>query len=87
MNKILLSRILPIIILGVIMSSAPAARSAELQVLAGGGMANAAKELAARFEQDGTDGVGSSPQEFAAFLRAERDQWTRVVKGAGIRIE
>ena len=44
-------------------------------------------DVAARLEQDGTDGVGSSPQEFAAFLRAERDQWTRVVKSAGIKIE
>ena len=44
-------------------------------------------DVAARLEQDGTDAVGSSPQEFAAFLRAERDQWTRVVKSAGIKIE
>lgn len=44
-------------------------------------------DVMARLEQDGTDGVASSPQEFAAFLRAERDQWTRVVKGAGIKIE
>ena len=44
-------------------------------------------DVAARLEQDGTDSVGSSPQEFAAFLRAERDQWTRVVKRAGIKIE
>jgi len=44
-------------------------------------------DVASRLEQDGTDGVASSPQEFAAFLRAERDQWTRVVKAAAIKIE
>ncbi len=44
-------------------------------------------DVASRLEQDGTDAVGSSPQEFTAFLRAERDQWSKVVKSAGIRIE
>lgn len=37
-----------------------------------------------RLAQDGTEGVGSSPQEFAAFLRSERDQWTKVAKAAHI---
>ena len=44
-------------------------------------------DVASRLEQDGTDGVASSPQEFAAFLRAERDRWTRVIKEANIRID
>ncbi len=44
-------------------------------------------DVASRLEQDGTDGVASSPQEFAAFLRAERDQWSKVVKSANIRID
>ncbi len=44
-------------------------------------------DVMSRLEQDGTDGIASSPQEFAAFLRAERDQWSKVVKSAGIRIE
>jgi tripartite-type tricarboxylate transporter receptor subunit TctC len=44
-------------------------------------------DVASRFEQDGTDGVASSPQEFAAFLRAERDRWTGVIKSANIRID
>jgi tripartite-type tricarboxylate transporter receptor subunit TctC len=44
-------------------------------------------DVMTRLEQDGTDGVASSPQEFAAFLRSERDQWSRVVKSAGIKIE
>jgi tripartite-type tricarboxylate transporter receptor subunit TctC len=44
-------------------------------------------DVASRLEQDGTDGVASSPQEFAAFLRAERDRWTAVIKSANIRID
>ena len=43
-------------------------------------------DVATRFEQDGTDPVGSSPQEFAKFIRAERDQWTKVIKSANIHI-
>lgn len=42
-------------------------------------------EVASRLAQDGTEGVGSSPKEFAAFLRSERDQWAKVAKAAHIR--
>ena len=35
----------------------------------------------------GTDPVGSTPEEFAAFLSAENAKWTRVVKEASIRVE
>ena len=42
-------------------------------------------EVAQRLAVDGTEGVGSSPKEFAAFLRAERDQWAKVAKGVDIR--
>jgi tripartite-type tricarboxylate transporter receptor subunit TctC len=36
---------------------------------------------------EGSEAVGSNPQEFAAHIRAERDQWSRVIKQAGIRGE
>jgi len=36
---------------------------------------------------DGSDGVGSSPAEFAAHIRGESDQWRRVIKQAGIRAQ
>ncbi|MBI4204036.1 MAG: tripartite tricarboxylate transporter substrate binding protein [Betaproteobacteria bacterium] len=42
-------------------------------------------EVASRFAIDGTEGIGSSPPEFAAHLKSERDQWARVVKLANIR--
>ncbi|MBI4189313.1 MAG: tripartite tricarboxylate transporter substrate binding protein [Betaproteobacteria bacterium] len=38
-----------------------------------------------RFASLGTVPVGSSPQEFAAFLRAEIEKWSRVVKASGAR--
>lgn len=44
-------------------------------------------DVASHLEQDGTDPVGSSPQEFTAFLRDERDRWTKVIKSANIRIQ
>ena len=42
-------------------------------------------EMASRLALDGTEPVASSPQEFSAFLRAEREQWARVAKAANIR--
>jgi len=35
---------------------------------------------------DGSELMGSTPDEFAAFLRAEIDKWARVVQAAGITI-
>jgi tripartite-type tricarboxylate transporter receptor subunit TctC len=35
----------------------------------------------------GADGVGSSPEEFTAFVRAEVRKWAKVVKEAGIKLE
>jgi tripartite-type tricarboxylate transporter receptor subunit TctC len=31
--------------------------------------------------------LGNSPDEFAAFVRAETDKWAKVVKAAGVRGE
>jgi tripartite-type tricarboxylate transporter receptor subunit TctC len=41
-------------------------------------------DVAARLALDGTEPVASSPQEFAAFLRSEREQWAKVAKAAKI---
>ena len=40
-----------------------------------------------RLMSDGGEPVGSSPQEFAAFIRAEMAKWSKVVKAGGITIE
>ena len=42
-------------------------------------------EVASRLALDGTEGVASSPKEFAAFLKSERDQWAKVAKAAKIQ--
>jgi tripartite-type tricarboxylate transporter receptor subunit TctC len=44
-------------------------------------------DVAERFQLDGAEPVGSTPQEFAAFLRSETQKWTKVIKDAGIKPE
>jgi tripartite-type tricarboxylate transporter receptor subunit TctC len=40
-----------------------------------------------RLVADGSDPVGSTPEEFAAYLRAETVKWAKVVKDVGIKPE
>ena len=42
-------------------------------------------DLAGRFAADGAEPVGSSPQEFAAHIKAEHDKWSRVIRETGIK--
>jgi tripartite-type tricarboxylate transporter receptor subunit TctC len=44
-------------------------------------------EVGKRLAADGAEPVGSSPEEFAAFIRSESEKWARVAKAAGIRPE
>lgn len=44
-------------------------------------------EVSSRLALDGTEGIASSPKEFGAFLRSERDQWARAAKLANIRAD
>jgi len=44
-------------------------------------------DVAARLALDGTEGIGSSPEEFGRFLRSEREQWAKVAKQASIRAD
>jgi tripartite-type tricarboxylate transporter receptor subunit TctC len=44
-------------------------------------------ELKARLATLGAEGVGSSPQEFGAFVKAEVQKWSRVAKEAGLKAE
>jgi len=41
--------------------------------------------LRKRLIADGSEGVGTTAAEFTAHIRAESDQWRRVIKQAGIR--
>jgi tripartite-type tricarboxylate transporter receptor subunit TctC len=44
-------------------------------------------DVVSRLSLDGTEPIASSPAEFAAHLRSERDQWTKVAKVANIHSE
>ena len=44
-------------------------------------------EISQRFQLDGAEAVGSTPKEFAAFLKAEMQKWGKVIKDAGIKLE
>ena len=45
------------------------------------------REVVARLATDGTEAVGSSPREFAAHMKAEREKWTAAIKQAGITMQ
>jgi len=40
-------------------------------------------DVAQRFQLDGAEAVGSTPQEFATFLKAEMEKWGKVIPGRG----
>ena len=44
-------------------------------------------DIKAKFADLGADAIGSTPQEFATFLRVETTKWAEVVKAANIKIE
>ena len=44
-------------------------------------------EVRERLLSQSTEPVGNSPQEFAAFMRAEHEKWSRVIRAANIRVE
>ena len=42
-------------------------------------------DIRERFAKDGIEPVGSTPEQFAAHIRSEREKWGKVVKSAGIQ--
>lgn len=44
-------------------------------------------DIAQRFQLDGAEPVGSTPHAFAAFLKAEMQKWSKVIRDAGIKPE
>jgi len=44
-------------------------------------------EVGKRLAADGAEPVGSSPEEFAAFIRSESEKWAKVASAAGIKPE
>jgi tripartite-type tricarboxylate transporter receptor subunit TctC len=46
-----------------------------------------APETREKLAADGADPVGSTPEEFGAFIKAEIDKWSKVVKAAKIPLQ
>lgn len=44
-------------------------------------------EVSQKLKNEGGDAVGSSPEQFAAVIRADIDKWVRLVRSAGIKGE
>jgi tripartite-type tricarboxylate transporter receptor subunit TctC len=44
-------------------------------------------EYRAQFQREGTEPIGSSPEQFAAFIRQEREKWARVAKASGAKLD
>jgi tripartite-type tricarboxylate transporter receptor subunit TctC len=42
-------------------------------------------EIHSKLVQQGADPVGSTPEEFAAYLRSETAKWSKVVKSSGAK--
>jgi tripartite-type tricarboxylate transporter receptor subunit TctC len=40
-----------------------------------------------RFVSDGAEPVGSTPEQFAAVIRADLNKWGKIIKAAGIKLD
>jgi tripartite-type tricarboxylate transporter receptor subunit TctC len=47
----------------------------------------AEEEVKRYFAQASIEPVGSTPAEFAAFFRAEKDQWAKIIRETGAKID
>ena len=44
-------------------------------------------DVKSRIESDGSEPVGSAPEEFRRFMRADMDKWAKLVKESGAKLE
>jgi tripartite-type tricarboxylate transporter receptor subunit TctC len=47
----------------------------------------AVPEVKERFAREGAEPVGSTPEEFGAFIKSEMAKYAKLIKAAGIRAE
>jgi tripartite-type tricarboxylate transporter receptor subunit TctC len=67
----------------------PAGLPRDIVVKVAGEVARALKnpELREKFIQQGADPVGSTPEEFGEYMRAETAKWAKLVKAAGAKVD
>jgi tripartite-type tricarboxylate transporter receptor subunit TctC len=44
-------------------------------------------EMKTRLAADGADAIGGSPEKFSAFIRADVEKWTKVIKTANVQVD
>lgn len=44
-------------------------------------------DVKSRIESDGSEPVGSSPEEFRRFMHADLNKWAKLVKESGAKLE
>ena len=44
-------------------------------------------DMKTRLAQDGIEALGSTPEQYGAYLRSELERWTKVIKSAGVKPE
>jgi tripartite-type tricarboxylate transporter receptor subunit TctC len=45
------------------------------------------RDLRTKLADQGLEGIGNSPAEFAAVIRSELPKWAKVIKASGIKVE
>jgi tripartite-type tricarboxylate transporter receptor subunit TctC len=45
------------------------------------------RDVREKLSTDGAEAVGNTPEQFAAYIKAETEKWAKVVKAAGIKAE
>ena len=40
-----------------------------------------------RFAADDAEGIGSTPAEYAAYIKKEQERWGKVVRAAGVKAD
>jgi tripartite-type tricarboxylate transporter receptor subunit TctC len=70
-----------------VLAPAGAPREIVMQLHSGIVRALQQPDLKGRLLSDGAEPVGSSPEEFARYIRSETAKWAKVVKDAGIPVD
>ena len=45
------------------------------------------EDVKQRLDAAGFEAIGTTPDQFAAYIRSEVEKWTKVVRAAGVRVD